>query len=54
MKFLGFLNIKLVCGANYFLTEYLYSSKSCYLLWVKNNPAPNFAQAELVYGHLQM
>ena len=38
---------QIVCGANYFI-EYLYSSKS-FICWVKNNPAPNFAQAELLW-----
>jgi len=38
---------QIVCGANYFL-EYLYSSKS-FICWVKNNPAPNFAQAEFLW-----
>ena len=38
---------QIICGANYFL-EYLYSSKS-FICWVKNNPAPNFAQAEFLW-----
>ena len=38
---------QIVCGANYFL-EHLYSSKS-FICWVKNNPAPNFAQAECLW-----
>ena len=38
---------QIVCGANYFL-EHLYSSKS-FICWVKNNPAPNFAQAEFLW-----
>jgi site-specific DNA-methyltransferase (adenine-specific) len=38
---------QIVCGANYFL-EYLYSSKS-FICWVKNNPAPDFAQAEFLW-----
>ena len=38
---------QIVCGANYFL-EYLYSSKS-FICWIKNNPAPNFAQAEFLW-----
>ena len=38
---------QIVCGANYF-TEYLYSTKS-FICWVKNNPAPNFAQAEYLW-----
>jgi len=38
---------QIVCGANYFI-EYLYSSKS-FICWVKNNPAPNFAQAEFLW-----
>jgi len=38
---------QIVCGANYFM-EYLYSSKS-FICWVKNNPAPNFAQAEFLW-----
>jgi site-specific DNA-methyltransferase (adenine-specific) len=40
-------NNQIVCGANYFL-EHLYSTKS-FICWVKNNPAPNFAQAELLW-----
>ena len=35
---------QIICGANYF-NEYLYSSKS-FIIWIKNNPAPNFAEAE--------
>jgi site-specific DNA-methyltransferase (adenine-specific) len=38
---------QIVCGANYF-TEYLYSTKS-FICWIKNNPAPNFAQAEYLW-----
>ncbi|BAQ92522.1 putative methylase [uncultured Mediterranean phage uvMED] len=38
---------QIICGANYFL-EYLYSSKS-FICWVKNNPSPNFAQAEFLW-----
>ena len=38
---------QIVCGANYFM-EYLYSTKS-FICWVKNNPAPNFAQAEFLW-----
>jgi len=38
---------QIVCGANYFL-EFLYSSKS-FICWVKNNPAPNFAEAEFIW-----
>ena len=38
---------QIVCGANYF-TEHLYSTKS-FICWVKNNPAPTFAQAELLW-----
>lgn len=38
---------QIICGANYFL-EYLYSSKS-FICWVKNNPAPSFAQAEFLW-----
>ena len=38
---------QIVCGANYFL-EYLYSNKS-FICWVKNNPAPSFAQAEFLW-----
>jgi site-specific DNA-methyltransferase (adenine-specific) len=38
---------QIVCGANYFM-EYLYSSKS-FICWVKNNPAPKFAQAEFLW-----
>ena len=38
---------QIVCGANYFM-EYLYSSKS-FICWVKNNPAPSFAQAEFLW-----
>ena len=38
---------QIVCGANYFI-EYLYSTKS-FICWVKNNPAPTFAQAELLW-----
>ena len=38
---------QIVCGANYF-NEYLYSTKS-FICWVKNNPAPNFAEAEYLW-----
>jgi len=38
---------QIICGANYF-NEYLYSTKS-FICWVKNNPAPNFAQAEYLW-----
>jgi len=38
---------QIICGANYFM-EHLYSTKS-FICWVKNNPAPNFAQAELLW-----
>ena len=38
---------QIVCGANYFM-EHLYSTKS-FVCWVKNNPAPNFAQAEFLW-----
>ena len=38
---------QIVCGANYFM-EFLYSTKS-FVCWVKNNPAPTFAQAELLW-----
>lgn len=38
---------QIICGANYF-NEYLYSTKS-FICWVKNNPAPNFAQAEYIW-----
>jgi site-specific DNA-methyltransferase (adenine-specific) len=38
---------QIICGANYFI-EHLYSTKS-FICWVKNNPAPNFAQAELLW-----
>ena len=38
---------QIVCGANYF-SEFLYSTKS-FICWVKNNPAPTFAQAELIW-----
>lgn len=38
---------QIVCGANYFM-EFLYSTKS-FICWVKNNPAPTFAQAELLW-----
>ena len=38
---------QIICGANYF-TEYLYSTKS-FICWVKNNPAPTFAQAEYLW-----
>ena len=38
---------QIVCGANYFV-EHLYSTKS-FVCWVKNNPAPNFAEAEYLW-----
>ena len=38
---------QIVCGANYFM-EHLYSTKS-FVCWVKNNPAPNFAEAEYIW-----
>jgi site-specific DNA-methyltransferase (adenine-specific) len=38
---------QIICGANYF-NEYLYSTKS-FICWVKNNPAPNFSQAEYLW-----
>ena len=38
---------QIVCGANYFM-EYLYSTKS-FVCWIKNNPAPNFAEAEYLW-----
>ena len=38
---------QIVCGANYFV-EHLYSTKS-FICWVKNNPAPTFAQAEYLW-----
>ena len=38
---------QIVCGSNYF-SEFLYSTKS-FICWVKNNPAPLFAQAELIW-----
>jgi len=38
---------QIICGANYF-NEYLPSTKS-FICWVKNNPAPNFAQAEYLW-----
>jgi site-specific DNA-methyltransferase (adenine-specific) len=38
---------QIICGANYF-NEYLYSTKS-FICWVKNNPAPNFAEAEYLW-----
>jgi site-specific DNA-methyltransferase (adenine-specific) len=43
---------QIVCGANYFL-EHLYSNKS-FVCWVKNNPAPNFAEAELIWTSLSI
>ena len=43
---------QIICGANYFI-EYLYSSKS-FICWVKNNPAPNFAQAEFLWTSLNI
>ena len=38
---------QIVCGANYFV-EHLYSTKS-FICWIKNNPAPTFAQAEYLW-----
>ena len=38
---------QIICGANYF-NEYLPSTKS-FICWIKNNPAPNFAQAEYLW-----
>tara|TARA_R110000868_G_scaffold13143_6_gene61791 strand:- start:120 stop:764 length:645 start_codon:yes stop_codon:yes gene_type:complete len=38
---------QIICGANYF-NEYLYSTKS-FICWIKNNPAPNFAEAEYLW-----
>jgi site-specific DNA-methyltransferase (adenine-specific) len=38
---------QIVCGANYFM-EHLYSTKS-FVCWIKNNPAPNFAEAEYLW-----
>jgi site-specific DNA-methyltransferase (adenine-specific) len=38
---------QIVCGANYFM-EHLYSNKS-FVCWIKNNPAPNFAEAEYLW-----
>ena len=38
---------QIVCGANYFI-EHLYSTKS-FIAWIKNNPAPDFAKAELIW-----
>jgi site-specific DNA-methyltransferase (adenine-specific) len=38
---------QIICGANYF-NEYLYSTKS-FICWIKNNPAPNFAEAEYIW-----
>ena len=38
---------QVICGANYFV-EYLYSTKS-FICWIKNNPAPTFAQAEYLW-----
>ena len=38
---------QIVCGANYFI-EHLYSTKG-FVCWVKNNPAPNFAEAEYLW-----
>ena len=43
---------QIVCGANYFI-EFLYSSKS-FICWVKNNPAPNFAEAEFIWTSLNI
>lgn len=43
---------QIICGANYF-NEYLYSTKS-FICWVKNNPAPNFAQAEYLWTSFQI
>ena len=38
---------QIVCGSNYFM-EHLYSTKS-FICWIKNNPAPTFAEAELIW-----
>jgi len=38
---------QIVCGANYF-SSFLPSSKS-FICWIKNNPAPNFAEAEILW-----
>jgi site-specific DNA-methyltransferase (adenine-specific) len=43
---------QIVCGANYFI-EHLYSNKS-FICWVKNNPAPNFAEAEFIWTSLNI
>lgn len=43
---------QIICGANYFI-EFLYSSKS-FICWVKNNPAPNFAEAEFIWTSLDI
>lgn len=43
---------QIVCGANYFI-DFLYSSKS-FICWVKNNPAPNFAEAEFIWTSLNI
>ena len=43
---------QIISGANYFI-EYLYSSKS-FISWVKNNPAPSFAEAELLWTSLNI
>ena len=43
---------QIICGANYFV-EHLYSTKS-FICWVKNNPAPNFAQAEYLWTSLNV
>ena len=38
---------QIICGFNYFIDN-LYPTKS-FICWVKNNPAPTFAEAELVW-----
>ena len=43
---------QIICGANYFV-EYLYSTKS-FVCWIKNNPAPTFAQAEYLWTSLDI
>ena len=43
---------QIVCGANYFV-EHLYSTKS-FICWVKNNPAPTFAEAEYLWTSLNV
>ena len=43
---------QIICGANYFI-EYLYSTKS-FICWIKNNPAPTFAEAEFIWTSLDV